>query len=103
MLLHMYMMAKPGKPRWTIATARQRLPKLIAMAAREPQEVYRRDKLVAAVVSPDLKQKVEDAAMVGRRPSLAAALDELRGLCVQEDYTLAAPRRVDRKTRRRGG
>jgi hypothetical protein len=98
----MYMMATPRKRRrWTIASARQRLPKLIAMAAREPQAVYRRDKLVAAVVSPELKQEMDAAAVGGRGPTLAAALDELRGLCAEEGYTLAPPKRIDRKTKRR--
>jgi hypothetical protein len=78
--------------RWTIATARQHLPKVIDMAAREPQRLYRRDKLVAAVVSPDLA----DEFVSHRRPSLAAKLAELQQLCAEENYELAPPVRRDR-------
>jgi len=62
------------------------------MAAREPQRVYRRDKLVAAVVSPELADAVENL----RRPSLAMKLAELQRLCAEENYELTAPPRRDR-------
>jgi hypothetical protein len=78
--------------KWTIATARQHLPKLIGMAAGEPQRVYRRDKLVAAVVSPDLADEIVSR----RRPGLAAKLAELQQLCAEENYELATPVRRDR-------
>ena len=79
-----------AKKKWTIATARQHLPELVGLAAREPQRVYRRDKLVAAVVSPALADAVDNL----RRPSLAAKLAELQRLCVEDSYELpAAPRR----------
>jgi hypothetical protein len=84
-------MVAPRK-RWTIATARQHLPEVIGLAAREPQRLYRRDKLVAAVVSPELADKVADRD----RPSLAATLAELQRLCAEEDYTLTAPPRRGR-------
>jgi hypothetical protein len=93
-------MAKPRKRRWTIASARQRLPKLIAMAAREPQAVYRRDKLVAAVVSPEIKQEMDAAGVGARGASLAAALAELHRICAEDEYSLVAPRRIDRKPKR---
>ena len=70
------------------------------MAAREPQAVYRRDKLVAAVVSPELKQEIDAAGVGGSRPSLAAALDELRALCAKEDYALPTSKRTDRRMKR---
>jgi len=79
-------------PKWTIATARQNLTKLIGMAAREPQRVYRRDKLVAAVVSPELADQVETV----RRSRLAAKLAEPPQLCADEDYALMVPVRRDR-------
>jgi hypothetical protein len=97
----MYIMSERPPKRWTIAKARQHLPKLIALAAREPQAVYRRDKLVAGVVSPELKQKIEATGLAYRAPSLAAELEELRGLCAEEDYQLSTPKRVDRKPARK--
>jgi hypothetical protein len=81
-----------AKKTWTIATARQHLPEVLDKAAREPQLVYRRDKLVAAVVSPDLADK---AVGLGR-PSLATKLAELQRLCAEEGYELSAPPRRDR-------
>jgi hypothetical protein len=74
---------------WTIATARQRLPALIASAAREPQRVYRRNTLVAVVASP------EAAGRIGR-VNLAARFDELRQICEETDYELPVPGRRDR-------
>ena len=93
----MYMMAPRRKRRWTIASARQHLPKLIALAAREPQAVYRRDKLVAGVVSAELEQKLEAAALARGEPSLADDLKELNRLCDEEDYQLVTPKRTDRR------
>lgn len=89
------------KKTWTIATVRQHLPEVVDLATREPQLVYRRDKLVAAVVSPDLADK---AVNLGR-PSLAMKLAELQRLCAEESYELSAPVRRDRPnpfTSRRG-
>jgi hypothetical protein len=74
--------------RWTIATARQNLPTLIAMVAREPQDVYRRDTLVARVVSPD---RVPQS-----RPPLAEAVAELQRICAEERYTFPPVRRSTR-------
>lgn len=92
-----------ARNKWTIATARQHLPEVVGLAAREPQAVYRRDKLVAAVVSPELAGEVQNLL----RPSLATKLAELQRLCAEEEYELAAPPRRDRAdpvaSRRAGG
>jgi hypothetical protein len=77
---------------WTIATARQHLPEVVGLAAHEPQLVYRRDKLVAAVVSPELADEVHNLL----RPSLAARLAELQRLCAEENYELPVSARRDR-------
>jgi hypothetical protein len=87
-------MARRKKIRWTIATARQGLPKLIASAAREPQAVYRRNKLVATVVSPQLGAELQAARQA--RPTMAEALAELRRICAEEDYELSVPERSNR-------
>ncbi|HEY0993887.1 MAG TPA: hypothetical protein VGD80_42820 [Kofleriaceae bacterium] len=81
-----------ARKKWTITTARQHLPQLVGLAAREPQHVYRRDTLVAAVVSPELAEQVERLA----RPSLAMKLAELQRLCAEEGYELSTPPRLDR-------
>ena len=88
----MYIMA--STKRWTIATARQHLPAVIRAAAREPQRLYRRDKLVAVVVSPS----PADQVVVARRPKLAERFAELQRLCGEESYELSLPVRRDRST-----
>lgn len=86
--------------RWTVATARQHLPRLLAMAAHEPQAVYRRNQLVATVVNPTLGTKLAEAARQ-RVTTLADELAQLRQLCASEDYALQPPKRVDRGKARR--
>jgi hypothetical protein len=76
--------------RWTIASARQNLPTVVGLAAREPQEIYRRDKLVARLVAS------QDAAELTPRPSLATALAEIQRICAEEDYTLDVGKRTPR-------
>jgi hypothetical protein len=91
-----------ARKKWTIAAARQHLSELVGLAAREPQRVYRRDRLVAAVVSPEFADEIERH----RRPSLAAKLAELQRLCAEASYELTAPAREDRANPlapRRGG
>ena len=74
--------------RWTIASARQNLPKLVTLAAREPQEIYRRNELVARVVNPEHATPT--------KPSAAELLAELRRACKEENYTLDLPPRTSR-------
>ena len=84
-------MRKGKNPRWTIATARQNLAELVSLAAREPQEIYRRDKLVAWVIS------VDESTVALARPSLADAFAELRRICAEENYALEIPERENRR------
>jgi hypothetical protein len=79
------------KLRWTIASARQNLPALVDLAAREPQDIYRRNELVARVVSPD--DKVIPAP---RKPSAAELLARIQRACCREDFSFEVPQRRDR-------
>jgi len=104
----MYIMKAGKKVRWTIAKARQQLPALISAAARAPQAVYRRTKLVATVVGPDVAARMQERD-ADERPRIADALAELRRICAEEEYQLPVVRRKDRantaapgRTRRRG-
>lgn len=81
-----------SKKPWTIASARQQLTKLVGMAAHEPQHVYRREHLVATVVSPALAHEL----LQQERPSLARKFAELQQLCAEDDYALTVPERTDR-------
>lgn len=78
------------KLRWTIASARHNLPTVVGLAAREPQDIYRRDKLVARIVSPDA------AAPPAKKPLLAELLAEIQRACAEEAYALAVSPREDR-------
>jgi hypothetical protein len=76
------------KVRWTIASARQNLPTLVTLAAREPQDIYRRDELVARVVSPEHAPPV--------KPSAADLLAAIQRACAEDNYTLELPARTSR-------
>lgn len=78
----MYMMS-----RWTIADARRRFATVLRSAAREPQAIYNRDRLVASVVAPD---------QVERTPSIADSFAELRRTCEEEGYELIVAKRRNR-------
>jgi hypothetical protein len=88
---HVHEMSEDKKARWTIASARQNLPTLVDLAAREPQEIYRRDTLVARVVSPDPGTTAQPAG-----PSAAELLAELQRVCAEEGYEIPVSPRVDR-------
>jgi hypothetical protein len=80
--------SKDKKIRWTIASARQNLPTLMTLAAREPQDIYRRDELVARVVSPDQAPPAQ--------PTAAELIADLQRACADENYTLEIPPRSSR-------
>ena len=85
--------SKPAsKPPWTISTARQHLPALVASAAKEPQAIYRRNRLVAAVLSPAALDELHAA----RKMSVGSAFSRLRQICREEGYDLVPASRHDR-------
>lgn len=79
------------KPRWTIASARQNLPELVTLAAHEPQDIYRRDTLVARVVAVG-----PDAPVVREKPSAAELLAAIQRVCEEENYDLPVAPRLGR-------
>lgn len=83
-------MGEGKRPRWTIASARQHLPELVSLAAREPQDIYRRDELVARVVS------VDSPVAQPARPSAAELIAAIQRACEEESYDLPIAPRVDR-------
>jgi antitoxin (DNA-binding transcriptional repressor) of toxin-antitoxin stability system len=81
---------------WKVAEAKQRLSEVIRAAEEEPQWLYNRDRLVAAVVDPEaFREFLAWQERVGR-PSIGEAFSELRKLCAEEQYTLEIPSRRDR-------
>lgn len=81
---------------WNIADAKQKFSELIREAENEPQWIYNRDRLVAAVVPAESLQEFLAWRDEKERPSLGEAFDELRRICQEEDYTFEIPPRQER-------
>lgn len=81
---------------WKVAEAKQRLSEVIRAAAEEPQWLYNRDRLVAAIVEPQTFQDFLAWREQEHRPSIGEAFAELRGICAEEGYTIEASSRHDR-------
>lgn len=81
---------------WNIAEAKQKFSELIRAAEDEPQLIYNRDKLVAAVVPAEDLQEFLAWRSEKELPSLGDAFAELRRLCEAQEYTLEIPPRQTR-------
>jgi hypothetical protein len=82
-------MTEGKKVRWTIASARQNFPTLVDLAAREPQDIYRRDELVAQVVPAGV-------SLTQPQQTAREMLAEIQRICAEENYTLEIPPRTTR-------
>ncbi len=82
---------------WKIAQAKQNLSRLIRAATSEPQQIYNRDRLVAAVISGETLARFEawQQEQASHRP-LSEAFAELRALCIEQDYEFPEVPRADR-------
>jgi hypothetical protein len=91
LMAKMYIMTGKRKSRrWTMAEARKRLPDVVRAAEREPQVLYRREKIVGAIIGPQELQKL--------RPDVAAPkgtiedkFAELRKILDEEGIDSAFP------------
>jgi hypothetical protein len=84
-------MSGPKKARWTIASARQHLPLLVDLAVREPQEIYRRNELVARVINPGAP------AVAPLKPSASELIARIHRACVADGYDLPVAPRINRQ------
>jgi len=82
--------------KWTIARARQKFSELLRDARSEPQPIYNRDELVAAVI--DARSYAEFLSWFRDRKaeSFADAFDALRAIAVGDEELFTAPARADR-------
>lgn len=81
---------------WSIAQAKQRFSEVIRQSATEPQLIYNRGRLVAAVVdAEDFEAFKQWRERTGQR-SLADEFAELRQIMREENCELEIPLRVDR-------
>lgn len=82
--------------RWNVATAKQRFSEVVRSVKDEPQLIFNRDRLVAAVVDAESWQAFQSWQERQQRVSLAEAFDELRRMAAEESYELEVPERLDR-------
>lgn len=85
---------------WKIGEAKQRLSQVVRASAEAPQQIYNRDRLVAAVDSPRDLDILERHRQHEAR-SLADLVAEASSIAPQssapgEAYSLETPRREDR-------
>jgi len=81
---------------WKIAEAKQSFSELVKAAEDEPQWIYNRDKLVAAVVPAEILKEFLDWRRQHKGRTLGEAFAELRRICEEEDYSLEIPPRQER-------
>lgn len=81
--------------RWSVSEAKQRFSTVVKSAASEPQLIFNRDRLVAAVVDGAALEEFEQWR--GRkRASLGERLAALRRIADEEKYVLTVGERRDR-------
>jgi prevent-host-death family protein len=80
---------------WKISEAKQKLSEIIKAAQEEPQWIYNRDKLVAAVVPAETLKEFLGWRHANEERTVGDAFAELRRICDEEDYTLEIPPRQE--------
>jgi prevent-host-death family protein len=78
---------------WKIAEAKQRFSEVVRAAEDEPQRIYNRNELVAAVVSAAEIKEFLAWRERQQKGSLADSIRELSRICAEEGYTLEVPHR----------
>jgi prevent-host-death family protein len=81
---------------WHVAEAKQKFSEVLRATSEEPQLIFNRDRLVAAVVDARTFHAFQAWYEQQGKATLAEAFAELRCLCAEEDYTLTVPPRRDR-------
>ncbi len=81
---------------WRIGAAKQQFSEVVRRSRGKPQKIYNRDRLVAAVVNPELLDTVEKEQ---RRPArtLADLFVEFRAICAEENCELSVGKRRNRE------
>jgi hypothetical protein len=81
------------KNEWTVGAAKQQFSKVLRRSESEPQLIYRRKRLVAAVIAMDEGKTATEA----KRVTLADRFVEARELIREENYRLPEVRRRSRR------
>ena len=88
---------------WRIGEAKQQFSEVVRRSASEPQMIYNRDRLVAAVVSPELFEEIERLRQERSTRTLGESFSEIREICDDEGYELDVGERRDRESWLRDG
>jgi prevent-host-death family protein len=83
---------------WKVTEAKQRFSEVVRAAEKEPQMIYNRGRLVAAVVPAEDLQEFLAWREGRKRSSLGDAFSALRKICAEEGYSFEIPPRKDRPT-----
>jgi prevent-host-death family protein len=94
----MYMKYREHVHDWTVAEARRSFSELLRAASREPQRIFNRSSLVAAVVDAGDYEEFQRWRKARRERSLAEDFEELREICREEQYALPVAKRSSRRT-----
>jgi len=81
---------------WKVAEAKQKFSELVKAAEDEPQWIYNRNKLVAALVPAETLKEFLGWHRQRQERTLAQAFEELHRVCGEEGYTLEIPPREER-------
>jgi dihydrodipicolinate synthase/N-acetylneuraminate lyase len=81
---------------WRIAEAKQKFSALIHASLKEPQLIYNRSDLVAAVIEAETFREFLAWREQNPKRAIAETLADLQKLCIEEEYVLEIPPRQDR-------
>ena len=81
---------------WKVAEAKQKFSDVVRQVAREPQLIFNRERLVAAVIDGDTFRAFQAWREQEGRKTVGFAFGELRHIIEEEDYEFEIPTRQDR-------
>lgn len=82
--------------KWNVAQAKQHLPEVLRAAATEPQQIFNRQRFVAAVVDGPTWEEFAAWREQQKRPTLVERFTELRRICAEEKWEMPEVERRDR-------
>lgn len=82
---------------WRIGAAKQQFSEVVRRSQTEPQKIYNRNQLVAAIVSPEILNELEEPKSEQPGRTLADLFAEFRTICADEGYELQVGERRNRQ------
>jgi prevent-host-death family protein len=84
--------------KWKIAGAKINFSELIRRSEKEPQLIYNRNRMVAAIVSTEEYEEYKSMKELKSQQTLGAMFNEFSSICAEESYSFETPPRVNRKS-----